>query len=73
MVSGINTVVGFLFGMSAGFLFSALSPEEQTAVNAFNSNAVYQSEDGQLCLRDLSEAEQSTIACVDLPEPEPSQ
>lgn len=55
---------GMAIGMGCGLMIGLPFADEQRAIDAFNSNAVYQNDDGELCLRDLTQDGQPTVSCV---------
>lgn len=62
---------GLLMGLGLGAVVSMPWGHERTAIDAFNSKAVFQTEDKTgLCLRDMNKPDAPTVACVKLPAPQ---
>ncbi|MEC8664612.1 MAG: hypothetical protein VXY16_04000 [Pseudomonadota bacterium] len=59
-------IMGMAIGISLGIVIGLPTSEEDRAIDAFNSNAVYyNTETSQLCLRETPAANAPTAACID--------
>lgn len=59
-------VLGMAIGISLGIVIGLPTSEEDRAIDAFNSNAVfYNTETSQLCLRETPAPDAPTVACID--------
>lgn len=60
-----DVAIGLFFAFIIGVDIGSPSSEERAVIDAFNTGAAYQNEDGELCLRDLHQDQEPVVSCVD--------